>query len=88
LTPILTRGVGHFIYLENLESGDRVTVYAGEKAYSDSVLSKESVEPADVYMAHPKSDATLILPTCINRDAENRRCLERLVVVAKLVENG
>lgn len=83
----LIRGVGPFIHLEDLEIGDRVTVYAGEKAYSYSVVSKESVAPTDVYVAHPTSDATLTLLTCTNWDPERRRYLERLVVVAKLVES-
>ena len=83
----LIRGVGPFIHLEGLEVGDRAIVYAGEKAHSYSVVSKESVASTDVYVAHPTSDATLTLLTCANWDAEGRRYLERLVVVAKLVES-
>ena len=82
----LTRGVGPFIHLEDLEVGDQVIVYAEEKAYSYSVVSKEPVAPTDVYVAHPTSDATLTLLTCTNWDPERRGYLERLVVVAKPVK--
>ncbi len=83
----LTRGMGPFIHLEDLEIGDQVIVYSWEEAYSYSVISKESMAPTDVYVTHPTSDATLTLLTCINWDPEGRRYLERLVVVAKLLES-
>jgi len=83
----LTRGAGPFVHLEDLEIGDLVIVYAGEKAYTYRVVSKGSVAPTDVYVAHPTSDATLTLLTCTNWDPEQQGYLERLIVVAKLVES-
>jgi len=83
----LSRGAGSFIHLEDLEIGHLATLYAGEKAYIYSVVSKESVAPTDVYVAHPTADATLTLFTCADWDPERRGYLGRLVVVAKLLES-
>lgn len=83
----LKRGAGPFLHLENLEPGDVAIVYAGEQAYTYRVVSQRYVEPTDVSVAYPTSDPILTLLTCTNWDAENRQYLERLVVVAKLVES-
>jgi len=83
----LTRGAGPFLHLESLESGDLAIVYAGEQAYTYHVVSRRHIGPTDVSVAYPTSDPILTLLTCTNWDAENRRYLDRLVVVAKLVES-
>ena len=83
----LKRGAGPFLHLEGLELGDMAIVYAGEPAYTYRVVSKRYVGPTDVSVAYPTSHPILTLLTCTNWDAENRQYLERLVVVAKLVES-
>jgi len=83
----LKRGAGPFLHLEGLELGNMAIVYAGEQAYTYRVVSKRYVGPTDVSVAYPTSDPILTLLTCTNWDADKRQYLERLVVVAKLVES-
>jgi len=83
----LKRGAGPFLRVESLEPGDMAIVYAGEQAYTYRVVSKRYIGPTDVSVAYPTSDPILTLLTCTNWDAENRRYLERLIVVAKPVES-
>jgi len=83
----LKRGAGPFLHLESLEPGDMAIVYAGEQAYTYRVVSKRYIGPTDVSVAYPTSDPILTLLTCTNWDAENRRYLERVVLVAKPVES-
>ncbi len=81
----LKRGAGPFLHLESLEPGDVAIVYAGERAYSYRVVSKRYIGPTDVSIAYPTPDPILTLITCTNWDAENRRYLERVALVAELV---
>jgi len=84
----LKRVGGPFLHLENLEPGHVAIVYAGEQAYTYRVVSKGYVGPTDVSVAYPTSDPILTLITCTNWDAENRRYLERVAVIAELVQEG
>ena len=84
----LTRGVGPFLHLESLEPGDLAIVYAGEQAYAYRVVSKRYVEPTDVSVTDRTSDPILTLITCSNWNAGNRTYVERVAVIAELVEEG
>ena len=84
----LRRGAGPFLHVESLEPGDMAIVYAGEQAYTYRVVSKSYIGPTDVSVAYPASDPILTLLSCTNWDAENRRYLERVAVIAELVEEG
>jgi len=81
-------GAGPFLYVESLEPGDMAIVYAGEQAYTYRVVSKSYIGPTDVSVAYPTSDPILTLLSCTNWDAQNRRYLERVAVIAELVEEG
>jgi sortase A len=83
----LKRGAGPFLNLESLEPGDMAIVYAGEQAYTYRLASKRYIGPTDVSIAYPTSDPILTLITCTNWDAENRRYLKRVALVAELVES-
>jgi len=83
----LRKGAGPFLHVESLEPGDIAIVYAGEQAYTYRVVSKIYIGPTDVSVAYPTSDPILTLLSCTNWDAENRRYLERVAVVAKPVES-
>ena len=81
-------GAGPFLHVESLEPGDMAIVYAGEQAYTYRVVSKSYIGPTDVSVAYPTSDPILTLLSCTNWDAQNRRYLERVAVIAELVEEG
>jgi len=82
----LSRGAGPFLLLERLQPGDAAIVYAGEQAYTYRVVSKTYVAPDDVSVVQPTSEPILTLLTCTRWDAQNRRYTERVVVIARLVE--
>ena len=81
-------GAGPFLHVESLEPGDMAIVYAGEQAYTYRVVSKSNIGPTDVSVAYPTSDPILTLLSCTNWDAQNRRYLDRVAVIAELVEEG
>jgi sortase A len=84
----LRRGSGPFRYLERLQTGDTVTVYAGEQAYTYRVVDKRHVQPTDVSVTYPTIAPTLTLITCTNWDADDRTYTERVAVIAELVGEG
>ena len=84
----LKRGGGPFLHVESLEPGDLAIVYAGEQAYTYRVVSINYIGPTDVSVAYPTSDPILTLITCTNWDAANRRYIDRVAVIAELVEEG
>jgi len=70
-----------FRYLERLKPGDEVIVYAGEQAYRYVVSADPRiVDPDDISVMYPTSQATLTLLTCHPYMVDTHR----LVVVAKL----
>ena len=82
----LKRGAGPFLHVESLEPGDMAIVYAGEQAYTYRVVTTRYIGPTDVSIAYPTSDPILTLVSCTNWDAENRVYLQRVAVIAELVE--
>jgi LPXTG-site transpeptidase (sortase) family protein len=84
----LRRGSGPFRYLERLQAGDTVTVYAGEQAYTYRVVDKRHVQPTDVSVTYPTIDPTVTLITCTSWDADDRTYTERVAVIAELVGEG
>jgi sortase A len=69
-----------FRYLERLNIGDQVIVYAGDTPYKYLVVAKMIVEPTEVSLLEPTPNATLTLITCHPYMIDT----QRLVVVAEL----
>jgi LPXTG-site transpeptidase (sortase) family protein len=71
-------GIGPFYKLEQLQDGDQVTVYVGERAYTYRIASRQRLAPTDVEIVQPTDHEQLTLITCTTWDAANRRYLERI----------
>jgi sortase A len=69
-----------FRYLEDLNKGDEVVVYAGDTPHRYLVVAKMVVEPSEVSLLEPTPNATLTLITCHPYMIDSHR----LVVVAEL----
>jgi sortase A len=69
-----------FRYLEDLNIGNEVIVYAGDTPYSYLVAAKMVVEPTEVSLLEPTPNATLTLITCHPYMIDT----QRLVIIAEL----
>jgi sortase A len=69
-----------FRYLEDLNIGDEVVVYAGDTPHSYLVLAKMVVDPGEVSLLEPTPNATLTLITCHPYMIDTHR----LVAIAEL----
>jgi sortase A len=69
-----------FRYLEDLNIGDEVTLYAGDTPHKYLVVAKMVVEPTEVSLLEPTPNATLTLITCHPYMID----AQRMVVIAEL----
>ena len=69
-----------FRYLEDLNIGDEVTIYAGDTPHKYLLVAKMVVEPTEVSLLEPTPNATLTLITCHPYMIDT----QRLVVIAEL----
>ena len=67
--------------IQHLESGDKVTVYAGDMPYDYVVRAKRVVEPSEVSVMDPTPDPILTLITCHPYMIDT----QRMIVIAELV---
>jgi sortase A len=70
-----------FRYLEDLNIGEEVTIYAGDTPHKYLVVAKMVVQPTEVSLLEPTPNATLTLITCHPYMIDTHR----LVVVSELV---
>jgi LPXTG-site transpeptidase (sortase) family protein len=78
---------GPFAGLGELEPGDPITVYAGDRSYTYIVDYRQLVDRTDVQVAYPTDTGRVTLITCSNWSDELGTYQERLIVVGHL-ENG
>jgi LPXTG-site transpeptidase (sortase) family protein len=76
---------GAFRWLERLQPGDEVQVYADGRRYTYQVISSRVVPPTEVSVLAPTSDAVLTLITCTNWSILRGEYTDRFVVQARLV---
>jgi LPXTG-site transpeptidase (sortase) family protein len=76
---------GAFRWLERLQLGDEVQVYADGLRYTYQVISSRVVPPTEVSVLDPTSDAVLTLITCTNWSILRGEYTDRFVVQARLV---
>jgi sortase A len=67
--------------IQHLESGDEITVYAGDMPYKHLVRAKRVVDPSEVSVMDPTPDPILTLITCHPYMIDT----QRMIVVAELV---
>jgi len=77
---------GAFRWLERLQAGDEVQVYADGRRYTYQVTSSRVVLPTEVSVLAPTSEAVLTLITCTNWSTLRGEYTERFVVQARLVD--
>ena len=78
-------GYGPFRGLAQLQPGDEVLVYIGDKeVYVYKVDSVKTVEATDVEVAYPTTEPILTLITCVNWDPVQGHYNDRLIVIAHL----
>jgi sortase A len=77
---------GAFRWLERLQPGDEVQVYANNRRYTYQVTTSRVVPPTEVSVLAPTSDAVLTLITCTNWSILRGEYTDRFVVQARLVE--
>ena len=71
-----------FRYLGDLKTGDQVLVYSQESKYTYTVNNKRIVEPTEVSVLQPTTEATLTLITCHPYLVDT----QRMVVFAQLAQ--
>jgi LPXTG-site transpeptidase (sortase) family protein len=76
---------GAFRWLERLQPGDEVQVYADGRRYTYQVTTTRVVPPTEVSVLAPTSDAVLTLITCTNWSILRGEYTDRFVVQARLV---
>lgn len=82
---LTTGGYGPFRGLAQLQPGDEVLVYVGDReVYVYTVDSVKTVKATDIEVAYPTTKPILTLITCVNWDPVQGRYSNRLVVVAHL----
>jgi sortase A len=69
-----------FRYLGDLEPGDLVTIYAGERAFNYVVKAKRIVEPTEISVMDTAHEPLATLITCYPYGIDT----QRLVVIAEL----
>jgi sortase A len=69
-----------FRYLDQLKPGDEFVVYSGAQSFRYVVTQQRIVEPTEVSVMYPTSDATATLITCYPYWVDNKR----VVVMAQL----
>jgi sortase A len=69
-----------FRYLEDLNIGDEVSIYAGDTPHKYLVVAKMVVDPTEVSLLEPTPNATLTLITCHPYMIDT----QRVVVIAEL----
>jgi len=72
-----------FRRLDEVELGDKITLYAGDTPYHYVVKAKRIVEPTDVSVMAPTASAVLTLMTCYPYMIDTHR----LVVIAELTDD-
>jgi len=77
---------GAFRWLERLQAGDEVQVYAAGRRYTYQVTTTRVVPPTEVSVLDYTSDAVLTLITCTNWSVLRGEYTERFVVQARLVD--
>jgi len=77
---------GAFRWLERLQPGDEVQVYADGRRYTYQVNTSRVVPPTEVSVLDPTSDPTLTLITCTNWSILRGEYTDRFVVQARLAE--
>jgi sortase A len=77
---------GAFRWLERLQPGDEVQVYADDWRYTYQVTTTRVVPPTEVSVLAPTSDPVLTLITCTNWSILRGEYTDRFVVQARLVE--
>ncbi len=80
-----TGGYGPFRGLAQLQAGDEILLYVGDReVYIYTVDTIKTVDAADVEVAYPTTEPILTLITCVNWDPVQSRYNNRLVVIARL----
>lgn len=73
-----------FRELDRLSTGDAVTIYTNQHTYTYIVVDTKIVEPTDVEVMAPTSQATVTLISCYPYLIDN----QRIVVTARLQDGG
>jgi len=77
---------GPFRYLEKLKSGDEIAVFTEKNVYRYQVRELKTVPDSDMSVTKPTQETILTLITCTGWDTALGHYLERLIVLANLVE--
>lgn len=73
-----------FRFLDQLEPGDEIVLYTSQRAYVYSVTRRKVVEPADVSVMDPTTEATITLISCYPYLVDD----QRIVVQGRLKTDG
>jgi sortase A len=79
---------GPFAGLGQLNAGDTIILYTGNKSYTYVVDFRDLVERTDVQIAYPTDTARVTLITCSNWSDEIGAYEQRLIVVGHLAAEG
>lgn len=79
-------GEGPFRYLDRLGDTDEVVLHTDENIYTYVVRNKQIVSEVDLTILQPVLDKQLTLITCTGWNPDVELYLERLVVIAELVD--
>lgn len=77
---------GPFRHLDELQPNDEVTLYTEQAMYTYKVREKRNVEESDLSVIEPSNSSELTLITCSNWNSQIKYYVQRLVVVADLLD--
>jgi LPXTG-site transpeptidase (sortase) family protein len=78
-------GDGPFRHLDELPKGELVLLYTEKNIYTYQVRESKVTDDGDMSVTAPTDNPQISLITCINWDQESRTYLNRLVVIADLI---
>lgn len=77
---------GPFRYLENLKNGDEIVLFTENNIYHYQVREQFIVNDSDMSVVKPDGETRLTLITCAGWNSELGHYIQRLIIVADLVE--
>jgi sortase A len=80
-------GNGPFRFLDQLVSGDEITVYTSAKVYTYRVRQSTVVGESDLWVTDPTDNPQLTLITCTDWSREYQTYMKRLIIFADLVRS-
>jgi LPXTG-site transpeptidase (sortase) family protein len=81
-------GDGPFRHLDELPVGELVLLYTEENIYTYQVIDSRITDDGDMSVIEPTDNSQVSLITCVDWDEQSHTYLNRLIVIADLIETS